>query len=167
MPKMDITLKALKYSGNVIDVRELTGVMRGFAVETAKKIRADLEKTTKTWKHKVIFTIKIGSAGSEVQATVQTDDEIYGWVTHGTKPHIIRPRNAKVLRFFTPYGAKTRVRWIGSSKGSRGNRVVYAKEVHHPGTKAREFHIVIAEKHQAAYSEGMQRRINNAIIART
>lgn len=42
-------------------------------------------------------------------------------VNDGTRPHTIRPRNAQALRF--------RV----------GNRVVFARVVHHPGTRPRPF----------------------------
>lgn len=42
-------------------------------------------------------------------------------VNDGTRPHIIRPRQAQALRFVI------------------GGRVVFAKVVHHPGTRARPF----------------------------
>lgn len=43
------------------------------------------------------------------------------YVNDGTRPHIIRPRTKQALRF--------RV----------GGRTVFAKVVHHPGTRARPF----------------------------
>lgn len=56
---------------------------------------------------------------SEYQITVNVD---YAEAVHdGTRPHIIRPRNAQALRF------------------NIGGRIVYAKVVHHPGTRARPF----------------------------
>lgn len=42
-------------------------------------------------------------------------------VNDGTRPHIIRPRQAKALKF------------------KIGGRTVYAKVVHHPGTRANPF----------------------------
>lgn len=42
-------------------------------------------------------------------------------VNDGTRPHLIRPRRAKALRFTV------------------GGRVVYAKVVHHPGTRPNPF----------------------------
>lgn len=164
---LEITIKAITTKDDIINVKQLLGVIKGASVEAAKAVRKDMEKTTRTWKHKPVFVIKIAVGNGEAQATVYTDDAIYSYVTLGTKPHIIRPRKAKFLAFLTPFKAKTRVRFIGSSNGKRGNIPVYAKEVHHPGTEAREFHIVIAEKHQAGYSELMQRRINNAVVARS
>lgn len=56
---------------------------------------------------------------SEYQITVNVD---YAEAVHdGTRPHVIRPRNAQALRF------------------NIGGRIVYAKVVHHPGTRARPF----------------------------
>lgn len=43
------------------------------------------------------------------------------YVNDGTRPHVIRPRNAQVLRF--------RV----------GGRIVFARKVDHPGTKPNPF----------------------------
>lgn len=53
--------------------------------------------------------------------TVGSDVEYAPMVNDGTKPHIIRPKRAKALRF--------RV----------GGKVVFARVVHHPGTRARPF----------------------------
>lgn len=53
--------------------------------------------------------------------TIGSDVEYAKYVNDGTRPHIIRPRRARALRF--------RV----------GGRIVYAAVVHHPGTRARPF----------------------------
>lgn len=53
--------------------------------------------------------------------TVGSDVSYAPMVHDGTRPHIIRPKRAQALRF--------RV----------GGRIVYAKVVHHPGTRARPF----------------------------
>lgn len=52
---------------------------------------------------------------------IGSDVEYAEMVHDGTRPHIIRPRRKRALRF--------RV----------GGRVVYAKFVRHPGTRARPF----------------------------
>lgn len=52
---------------------------------------------------------------------VGTDVEYASWVHDGTRPHVIRPRRAQVLRFEV------------------GGRVAYARVVNHPGTRARPF----------------------------
>lgn len=53
--------------------------------------------------------------------TVGTDVEYASWVHDGTRPHVIRPRRAQVLRFQV------------------GGRTVFARVVNHPGTRARPF----------------------------
>lgn len=53
--------------------------------------------------------------------TIGSNVEYAEWVHDGTRPHTIRPRRAKALRFVV------------------GGRVVYAKVVDHPGTKPRPF----------------------------
>lgn len=53
--------------------------------------------------------------------SVGSDLEYAGFVNDGTRPHTIRPRRAKALRFVV------------------GGQVVYARVVHHPGTRARPF----------------------------
>lgn len=55
------------------------------------------------------------------QYTISTDVEYAPFVHDGTRPHEIRPRNAQVLRFVV------------------NGRVVYARVVQHPGTRARPF----------------------------
>ena len=54
-------------------------------------------------------------------ATVGSDNRIALMHHNGTKPHIIMPRRAQTLRFY-----------------SRG-RIVYSKLVHHPGTKPNKY----------------------------
>ena len=53
--------------------------------------------------------------------TVGSDVEYAPMVNDGTKPHIIRPKRAQVLRFKV------------------GGKTVFARVVHHPGTRARPF----------------------------
>ncbi|MEU9805427.1 HK97 gp10 family phage protein [Mycobacterium sp. NPDC050853] len=65
---------------------------------------------------------QIGFTGPRTISGNVRDDADYALYVHeGTRPHLIRPRNAKALRF------------------QIGGRTVYAKLVRHPGTKARPF----------------------------
>lgn len=58
----------------------------------------------------------------------------------GTKPHDIRPRRAKALRF-APGGSG---RLSGSPR--TGGAVVFARKVRHPGTRAQPYMVPGAEK---------------------
>jgi hypothetical protein len=65
--------------------------------------------------------MRVGSFGNQVRGEVEYDAD-YAMIVHdGTRPHIIRPRRGQYLRFEV------------------GGRVVYARQVRHPGTKARPF----------------------------
>jgi Bacteriophage HK97-gp10, putative tail-component len=61
------------------------------------------------------------AASNNPSAVVFTEVQYAPMVHDGTRPHVIRPRNAQALRF--------RV----------GGRTVFAKVVQHPGTRARPF----------------------------
>lgn len=68
-----------------------------------------------------IRTINSGR-GAVAIGIVVCDHPAAVYVIHGTKPHIIRPRTKTVLSFT-----------------SRGGGKVFAKIVHHPGTKPNDF----------------------------
>ena len=57
----------------------------------------------------------------------------------GTKPHIIRPKKAKALRFPTMYMPRTRPGAGGQYQGpgKATGPIATAQEVHHPGTEPR------------------------------
>lgn len=61
------------------------------------------------------------------------------YIEEGTRPHVIRPRRAQTLRFVV------------------GGRVVYAKVVHHPGTKAR--HVLARAVREVGVRNGYSVRI--------
>lgn len=52
---------------------------------------------------------------------VGSDLEYAAWVNDGTRPHVIRPRTKRYLKFQV------------------GGRTVFARKVNHPGTKPRPF----------------------------
>lgn len=62
------------------------------------------------------------------QATTVASAHYAAHVEYGTRPHDIRPRRRKVLRF------------------SVGGRVVFTKLVHHPGTRPQPFMVPGARK---------------------
>lgn len=156
--------------------------IRKAAEKMAPAIKADFEKTTRTWEHEVEFTTEVnigraaggyiaGKAGitTGAEISVTTDDDIYRYVDEGTKPHIIRPRRrrgprkaAHTLAFQMGGRPKTTPNVIGSTSGRKGNKWAFAKEVHHPGTKARNFSQVIHRKWQPRFRTEMQAALNRA-----
>ncbi|MCX5326277.1 hypothetical protein [Streptomyces sp. NBC_00120] len=64
---------------------------------------------------------KVVSGPTGLQGVIVCDHPAVRYVLDGTRPHIIRPRRKKALRFDV------------------GGRTVFAKVVHHPGTKPNDF----------------------------
>ena len=97
--------------------------------------RAELREASRqvVARAKVLAPVRTGRLRSSIRAEqprifslrgsvkVGSDLEYAAMVNDGTRPHIIRPRRARALRFVV------------------GGRVVYAKFVRHPGTRARPF----------------------------
>ncbi|MFB8347909.1 hypothetical protein [Streptomyces niveus] len=66
-------------------------------------------------------TWKVQDSPRGLQGVIVCDHPAVRFVLDGTRPHIIRPRRAKALRFAV------------------GGRVVFAAYVRHPGTRANNF----------------------------
>lgn len=125
--------------------RQLPEQVDAALYELAEEAQADFEKTTATWNNPPQFRI-VERARS---VTVATDDDRYRFVDKGTRPHLIRPKNKPFLAFQAGYRAKTSPRIIASRPGGKSGPTVFTqKPVHHPGTKARKFSVIIFAKYQ-------------------
>ena len=114
--------------------------------KVGKKILADFEKTTATWDHKVKFEVLADLSGPGPYVIVDTDDEIYGYVNNGTRPHLIFPKKpGGRLAFPSGYHDKTTPGVIGSHAGGSFGPTVFRPYVEHPGTEARNFDAIIAK----------------------
>ena len=71
--------------------------------------------------------------GLRLRWTVGSDVEYASMVNDGTKPHKIKPKRAHTLRRSQRGVVKPALRFVVNG------RVVYAREVQHPGTKAKPF----------------------------
>lgn len=77
------------------------------------------------------------------------------YVEQGTRPHVIRPKNRKALRWAASSGD---ARLSGSPR--TGGRVRFAKRVQHPGTRAQPFMIPGAQK--AVEGAGLKATVTKA-----
>lgn len=111
--------------------------------ETSKAIEADYHVVTQTWEHKPKWNITRPNWWTR---EIYTEDEIMGYVSEGTKPHEIRPRNAPRLAFQSGYNAKTMPRIIASRPGGSYGPTVYSMGVHHPGNEGRDYPETIGKK---------------------
>jgi len=128
---------------------------------TAEDAQQDLAKTVAGWDRQVQFAITTIPDGF----LVTTDDEIWGFVDQGTKPHLIPaivPVNKKAITILGPGRPKTAPRVIGSGSGAKGPIVAIRKRtkpIQHPGTEARAFSETLQDK----YNDELPRRIDAAL----
>lgn len=127
----------------------------------AEAIAADFDATTNTWRNRPDF--KVTRKGFAT-FRISTNHFVWGLLNFGTKPHIIRPRRAKMLRFAWDgkgsYGAKTSVRWLGSRNARYPSTIVYRRIVRHPGTEARDWIGAVADKYDTIAYKVVQRAID-------
>jgi hypothetical protein len=133
------------------------------AIETALGIVAvtavqEFQQTTRSWRHKPDF--RIAKDGDD-RVTVGTDDEVYGYVDQGTRPHVIRPRRGRFLRFQAGARAKTTPGSL-SSGGGGGGTTTFRRGVNHPGTKARGFSELIAKRAEGRVLDEVTRQLRKA-----
>lgn len=142
------------------DPRLMAQVITNALNVQALAVKVDFEVTTQTWNDKPSFTIE--NSGPYTR-TIGTNDAKYAMLNKGTHPHLITPKSGKVLRFQTPFQAKTVPNSISSGPGSKGGNEVYVRSVNHPGTKPRNWDKVIAKKWRRLFPQAMQRAIDAAV----
>lgn len=159
---MSTTIKAIKAKAPRVQAARLALLNELRSV--GKEIQNDYKATTATWKHKPEFKTQISLAGGTPSVSVSTTDKIFGYVDAGTRPHIIAPR-AKRLRFMSGFSAKTSPGVLGSGAGGASGDMVFARVVHHPGTKARGFSKIILNKWRGQFGKRMLTAMKKAAQA--
>jgi hypothetical protein len=104
--------------------RTLRGVSRREGDAAARQVvaRAKILAPVDTGRLRASIRVERRSLlGFRNRWTIGSDVSYAEMVHDGTRPHIIRPKTAKALRFKV------------------GGRIVYARMVRHPGTRARPF----------------------------
>lgn len=146
--------------GKIFDERKIKASIGKALDRAAKEAVTSFKKTTATWDNKPDFSI---SRDGEDARNVGTNDEIYSFVNHGTKPHVIRPVNAQALAFNVVSTAKTTPNALGSGPGGSGGPVAFAMEVNHPGSKARKFDASVAADVGPKLQRAMDEEIAKAL----
>lgn len=159
-----IQFKAIK-PGKLPTSQEYAAAMKKAVQKSADLTMRDLQATTRTWKHKPKFAIFVDENATGFMVSAGTNDAIYGYVDEGTKPHDIKPKRSKYLRFSSGYKAKTRVGIIGSQEGGSFGDSVFSQGVHHPGFPGRHFAVLIAKRRQKTIEQEIDQAL--AKVART
>lgn len=143
---------------------------------TGTAIRKEFQKTVKTWEHKPDFSLEGVDQNISLRdpvfygvpsVEVSTDDEIYKWVSEGTREHDIPlvlggPR----LFFAGEFEPKTQPGVIDSFAGYQGERNTVRDTVHHPGIEEpRDFEGAIQEIIEPVFLGEMQEAMRRAAKA--
>ncbi len=142
-----------------ISARELRLVMDKTVRETGKATRKDFERITRTWEHDPEIYEEYDTRGGRFEALVGTDDKIFNMLEHGTRPHIIRPRRAKVLRFMSGFRPKTQPGNLFSGQGGSFGNPVFRPWVMHPGTQPRRWMPKIQRRTDRFFKKAITRHL--------
>lgn len=122
------------------------------------------------WRTKVGFRLQVRIQQNRITITVfaaGVNKEIFGYVDEGTKPHVIKPKGNKPLRFKTGYQPRTTPIAEYGGMGKATGDWVSKREVYHPGIKAREFTITIGSEFEPLYRKAIEnvfRRIVRRVL---
>lgn len=156
-----ILLRSITPKGKLFDLDKFDRQVSGALNDTIQTAKREFEKTTATWSNKPQFEVRRATS-SKLKAEVFTRHEIYTYVVRGTKPHPITAKRAPALKFKTGFTSKTIPRKITSRRGGTSGGWASAKTVHHPGTEARDFDIVIAKELQPVLVKEVRNAIKRA-----
>ena len=154
-----------------LDVEAMESALRGEMEKYKPFLIKDYENIVKSWGNpKPTFqaAVYVRPEGTTLVVRVLGPDEgrkKWIYVNEGTRPHTIRPKNAKLLAFPAAYSAGSSPGSIFTIKGSAKGPVVFAREVNHPGSAARNFDKVLAENHRKPFESWMQAAMSKAARA--
>ena len=133
-------------------------------VQISEFMTNDFDKTHNNWsatsQPQTIVKISRKSNGFS-SALVELKGLIYMWVHGGTKPHIIRPVRAKMLKFQSGYKAKTKVGRLASRSGGSFGPTVSSDGVEHPGFKGRFWDKIVAKRAEKKLPKLTEKAMNN------
>lgn len=162
---MKILVKAIgPKRKELLNIASLRSELRDAMEELQDGVQKDFESTVSTWRNSVDFATRL-TVGNAITLQVSPSGsgaEIWGYVNEGTRPHVIRPRTARVLAFRTGYRAKTRPGRIKAGSGGASGSTAFAQQVFHPGTEGRDFTGLIADKWKPEFKrigENAMRRV--------
>lgn len=145
------------------DARAVRNIQHVMTSKTGPELRKEFEKTIKSWDDRPNFQMEHYFGVRVLWVKVYTYSTVYRLVNAGARPHEIRPRKARLLRFQSQFKPKSRPRLIGSFAGGKSGDYVSARSVHHPGFEAREFDQEISEQYQDTFRKDIQDAISDAL----
>lgn len=147
-------------------------VLRTEMEKYAPFIKKDFERLVQPWEgDKPGFTPVLKSQTGQITIEIRVTGsklakDKFKWLNLGTKPHTIRARRAKYLRFQTGYQPGSKPNQTFTSKPRKADGAfVQKKQVHHPGFPARNWSKLIVDAHQKPFERWMEAAMRQAAKA--
>lgn len=126
----------------------------------AKIVKREYEKTVATWDDPPRFEALTDISGNDISILVgPTGTELqvkkFVWTDQGTKPHVIKAKNAPALIFQSGYSPKTLPNKIASYPAGHFGEFVRVQSVNHPGTEPRNFTRIIVQRRRKPFTQAM------------
>lgn len=143
--------------------REVTQELR----DTGQEGVSHFNKVTRSWSHQIkfraetklqpsLYTVKIAPQGRH--------KNLWIWTDLGTKPHVIRAKNAPFLKFQTGYSARTApVAQFNQGTGQSFGEWRQVTEVDHPGNEPRKFTETFMKKLTPSLQDRIQAAVKRGI----
>lgn len=157
---MQVIIKPIIPKGKVPDLAQLVKTELRREVVNVKR---ELALPTRRFKHTVEFYEKQPSGAASSGVEVFTPDKVYNILDKGAKPHKIRAKKAKALAFNTFFRAKTKPNTLSSSAGKSAPPVGFAKEVQHPGIKARAWTRLVLKRSRPRFQRNVDKAVRVAV----
>lgn len=158
MPKVDNRYVLIDFDlGATAD--NIEAEVKKAVLDQQKRNARAIKQATASWKKKLELEIEETDEG----VTISTDDPRYLWVDEGTKPHEIKPRNAKALRFLPGNKVRSEIARRQKNAAQRDAKAVFTKSVMHPGIRPRSITELVLAKRQLAMVSAIEAAIEKAI----
>lgn len=150
--------------------KQVKAELRKELTKQGKYLLEQFQDIVSDWKHKPNFRLQVRIQRNRMTITVFAQGQnadIWKYVDEGTKAHVIRPKGKKPLRFKGGYVPRTTPIAEYGGLGKATGNWTSAKQVYHPGTKAREFTVTIGDEFQPLFSsviENVFRRIVRRVM---
>lgn len=134
-----------------LNTKGMDDVWIAYANLMGRLIAKDFTNLTRYWPRPVFFTHRVKSGRKRITIQIvpaqpnSKGTEIWFYLDRGTRPHIIRARKG-FLAFLNEYQAGSRPNSLLVGPTKAGGRMIFARQVHHPGTKPRNWSKLMMKK---------------------
>lgn len=124
--------------------------MRKMGNELATRVKGTYDnEVMDTWKSKARFVKDVKASQTLTTVKVKTGSNVYRYLTQGTNPHIIAPKEDNptgLLSYQVDFTPKTVVGELKSRPGGKSGAYINLPIVEHPGNEARNYEELIIDE---------------------